>query len=418
MHTVSGLRVVVAGALASKPENGGEAWARLNWVRGLERLGCQVGFVEELDDRVLVDPFGRPASLGMSLNLRWFKIVTARFGLTGRSCLVAPPGREPSGEATGARHTTIFTTGPDAEELLGQADLLVNIGGNLSDPLLRSRARRRVYVDVDPGFTQMWHGQGPEGGRLAGHDSYFTIGMNIGSSDCSIHENGVKWHHVLPPVVLEDWPVVAPASSSPARPARQKTSSAVGPLRFTTLATWRSPYGPVEWDKRRFGLKAHELSKYVDVPRLVHACFEAALAVHPSEVDDLALLSDNGWAVADPRLVAGTTESFRRYVTRSHAEFAVAQEMYVTTNSGWFSDRTTCYLATGRPALVQDTGFSRHVAAGKGLVAFSSPQEAAAGARFILSDYPAHAAAARSMAEEHFDSDRVLTGFLEACGLE
>ena len=412
---MSGPVVVVAGALASRPENGGEAWARLSWIRGLERLGCRVAFVEEIDDRVCVDPFGRSAPLGLSLNLRWFRIVTDRFGLTGRSCLVAPPDRE-RGPTTAGRHGTVY--GPDAAELLDGADLLVNISGNLSDPGLRSLVRRRAYLDIDPGFTQMWHGQGPDGGRLAGHDLYFTIGLNIGTPDCPIHENGIEWHRVLPPVVLGDWPVVPPAPfAAAARPGRNRAGEPVRG-RFTTLATWRSPYGPVEWDKRRFGLKVHELRNYMDLPGRVDACFEAALAVHPSEVDDLSLLCGHGWAVADPRLVAGTTESFRRYVTRSHAEFCVAQEMYVATGSGWVSDRTTCYLATGRPALVQDTGFSRHVPAGKGLVAFSSLEEAAAGARYIMSDYPAHAAAARTVAEEYFDSDRVLAGFLERCGME
>jgi hypothetical protein len=413
---VTGPVVVVAGALASRPENGGEAWARLSWIRGLERLGCRVAFVEEIDDRVCVDAFGRSAPLGMSLNLRWFQVVTDRFGLTGRSCLVAPPDRDPGATAAG-RHGTVYSTGPDAAELLAGADLLVNISGNLSDPGLRGLARRRAYLDVDPGFTQMWHARGPEEGRLAGHDLYFTTGLNVGTPDCSINGNGIGWHRLLPPVVLGDWPVVPPVPGAVTRPARTRAHE---PFRgrFTTLATWRSPYGPVEWDKRRFGLKVHELRNYVDLPRRVDACFEAALAVHPSEADDLTLLCDQGWAVADPRLVAGTTESFRRYVTQSHAELCVAQEMYVTTHSGWFSDRTTCYLATGRPALVQDTGFSRHIPAGRGLVAFSSLEEAAAGARFIMSDYPAHAAAARAVAEEHFDSDRVLAGFLERCGME
>ena len=412
---MSGPLVVVAGALASKPENGGEAWARLSWIRGLERLGCRVAFVEEIDDRVCVDTFGRSASLGMSLNLQWFKVVTDRFGLTGRSCLVAAPGRETCSSA--GRHGTLYSAGADAAELMDGADLLLNISGNLSDPRLRSLARRRAYVDVDPGFTQMWHGQGPEGGRLAGHDLYFTIGLNIGTPDCPIQANGIGWHHVLPPVVLGDWPVVPPAPAAAARPGRNRSPVPIR-RRFTSVATWRTPYGPVEWEKRRFGLKLHELSNYLDLPRMVDGCFEAALAVHPSEVDDLSLLCGHGWAVADPRFVAGTTESFRRYVTRSDAEFCVPQEMYVTTGSGWFSDRTTCYLATGRPALVHDTGFSRHVPSSKGLVAFSSLEEAAAGARYILSDYPAHAAAARAVAEEYFDSDRVLAGILANCGLD
>jgi hypothetical protein len=150
---------------------------------------------------------------------------------------------------------------------------------------------------------------------------------------------------------------------------------------------------------------------------MIEARFEAALAIHPNEVPDLALLAEHRWHLVDPGDVAGTPDDFRQYVAASTAEFSVAQEMYVMSRSGWFSDRTTRYLASGRPALVQDTGFSRHFPVGKGLVAFNTPEEAAAGAASILDDYPAHAVAARAVAEEYFDSDRVLAQFLEGCDL-
>jgi hypothetical protein len=161
----------------------------------------------------------------------------------------------------------------------------------------------------------------------------------------------------------------------------------------------------------------HEFRKFVALPSLVDVPFEVALGIHPSEVADLELLVANRWHLVEPRRVAGTHESFRRYVTDSMAEFSVAQEMYVASASGWFSDRTTRYLAAGRPALVQDTGFSRGIPVGEGLVTFTTIEEAAAGAESILTDYSRHSAAARKVAAEFFDSDRVLTHFLEGCEL-
>jgi hypothetical protein len=199
------------------------------------------------------------------------------------------------------------------------------------------------------------------------------------------------------------------------------TSDIARPLRFTTVATWRGPSGPVEWDRRRFGLRVHEFRKYVDVPcripARVPARFEAALGIHPSEHKDLELLARHRWELVDPISVAGTPNRFRDYVSGSAAEFSVAQEMYVKSRSGWLSDRTTRYLASGRPALVQDTGFAARLPVGKGLVTFSRPDEVADRLEEIVDDYPAHAAAARAIAEERFDSDRVLASFLDGCDL-
>ena len=183
------------------------------------------------------------------------------------------------------------------------------------------------------------------------------------------------------------------------------------------MASWRGPFGRVTFGGRTYGLKLHEFRKFIDLPRRVPLPFELALDIHPAEVNDLAMLRDNGWRLSDPKAAAATPEAFRRFVQASCAEFSVAQGIYVDTSSGWFSDRTTRYLASGRPALVQDTGFSRHVRCGEGLVPFRTPEEAAESAPRIARDYGAHAAAARAVAEEFFDSDRVLPRVLEEAGV-
>lgn len=329
---------IVAGVLAGKPCNGGNAWSRMSFVLGLERLGFEVLFFENEQQ-------------------------------------------------------------PDAamRERFESASLLVNIGGHLADESLKRAPRVRVFVDDDPGYTQFWQAAGLLGDRLAGHDRYFTFGRNIGRDSCPIPTCGIDWIPMVPPVVLDQWPVAGGRGDA-----------------FTTVAAWRGAYGRVEAGGHLYGQKAHEFRRFAELPGLAAHRFEIALQIDAADAADRDLLTRNGWHLVDPLAVAATPDDFRRYVQGSHAEFSVAQGIYVETASGWFSDRTTRYLASGRPALVQDTGFGR---CREGLVTFSTVAEAVAGAERIMRDYHAHAQAARAIAVEVFDSDKVLGRMLEQAGL-
>lgn len=348
------MRVIVAGALANKPWQGGEAWVRLSWVLGLRELGCDVHFAEQFSP-------GADAA--------YFERVVAAFGIDA-TLIGAHDSRR-------------------LEEFADGADLLVNISGHLTHAPVFERVARRAYVDIDPGHTQLWHSQGSGAARLDGHDVFFTIGENIGEPECAIPDCGLRWHKVRPPVVLAHWP----ASETSAR-------------HFTTIANWRSSVGGSGCAE-----KVHEFRKVLDLPSRVNATFELALNIHPDEARDLAALRGNGWRLSDPRAVSGTPEQFRDYVRGSGAEFSVAQGIYVQTRSGWFSDRTAHYLAAGRPALVQDTGSG--IPSGEGLLTFQTPDEAAAAAREITGDHARHARAARGLAEEFLDSRKVLRRFLD-----
>jgi hypothetical protein len=369
--------VVVAGALANKPGSGGEAWVRMSWVRGLQQLGLDIRFVEELPSRE-ADPAG----------LRWFTDVTRRFGLEGRATLL---------------HRGEAIVGGSLEELeaLAPEATLVNISGHLQTPALTKAFRRRVMVDLDPGFTQFWHHQGIAAANVEGHDLYFTVGELIGTGGCPIPTDGIDWQAVRPPVVLEDWPAVAAADLD----------------RFTTVASWRGPFGPIEHEGRTYGLKVHEFRRFLDLPGRSRERFELALDIHPADHEDREALRRHAWRIVDPRSVAADPDAFRAYVQRSGAEFSVAQGIYVDTQCGWFSDRTTRYLASGRPALVQDTGFARTLPVGDGLVAFRTLEEAVAGASDIANRYTEHCEAARRLAEEHFDASLVLARFCEQAGI-
>jgi hypothetical protein len=383
--------VIVGGALANKPLNGGEAWVRLTWALGLRRLGFDVWFAELIAPEHCTDEAGRPVDFEASVNRSFFEQVTREFGLAGSACLVCSDGR---------------TAGVEYGELLDRADgaeLLVNVSGHITDPEVLRRPKRRLYIDLDPGFTQFWDEDATSGFQLGGHEHYITVGTNIGTSGCPIPTGGLAWRAVLPPVLLDEWP---------ARPPPDPTG------RFTTVATWRSPYGPVEHDGRRYGLKHHEFRKFIELPaRAAGAEFEVALGIYPGDAEDLARLQASGWTVREPRATVPDPVAFRRYVQDSAAEFSVAQGVYVETKSGWFSDRTACYLASGRPALVQDTGFSRSLRAEDGLLTFRTLDDAADGVERIASDYEDHCRSARAIAEEHFDSDRILGDLLDDLGV-
>jgi hypothetical protein len=361
---------VVAGALANKPGNGGEAWVRLSWLLALRRLGVETWFVEQIDPPALEDHA-----------VAWFEQITGRFGFADRAALLSSDGA--------------VVHGPPLDELrdvLARADVLFNLSGNLAlDGLLRL-PRRRAYVDLDPGYTQLWHSQGALGAALDRHEELLTVGLAIGRNGCRLPLDGRRWRPMPPPVPLDEWPAAEDGV----------------PARFTTVASWRGGYGRVEHEGRLLGQKAHEFRRFAALPRESEATFEAALAIHPADHADAERLADGGWRLVDPRAVAGDPDAFRRYVQTSFAEFSPAQGTYVETHCGWLGDRTTRYLASGRPAIVQATGLPPELCCGEGLLTFATPQEALTATEAVLADPERHARAARALAQEHLDGERVV----------
>jgi hypothetical protein len=366
----------VAGALANKPASGGEAWVRLSWVLGLQRLGWEVHLVERLS--------GEGAG-----GRAFFEEVVAEFGLGGRASLLDAEGAALCGQSE--RELTAIAT---------EAELLFNISGHLGQGPLLAAPRRRVYVDLDPGFTQVWHADPSLEFTVAGHDRYLTVGQNIGKTGCSVPVGGIDWIPTLPPVLLDQWPLVPPP---PGRPV------------FTTVATWRSPYGGLRIGAREMGLKHHQFRRFAELPERVEGVeFELALDIHPGDDADRELLCSHGWRLVDPRAAAGTPGAFRKYLRGSGAEFSVAQGVYVEAETGWFSDRTAAYLSSGRPAVIQDTGLDG--LGSPGVLAFGGLEAAVAAVQDVRDEYEQRAAAARAFAERHLDSDGVLDRVLSLVG--
>jgi hypothetical protein len=280
------------------------------------------------------------------------------------------------------------------------ADLLLNVGGHLRLDDLTRGARVKVYLDDDPAYTQLWHEAKLLDGRLEAHDFHFTYGVNIGSPGCSLPVDGIEWKPLRPPVVLGDWPRASTKGDA-----------------FRTVARWRGGYGRVEGDGHLYGQKAHEFRKFVEMPQLTDSAFEIALDIEAADARDEELLLSHGWRLVDPAVVAGSPDDFRSYIQGARSEFSVAQGIYVETRCGWFSDRTTRFLASGKPVLVQDTGFSEDLPSGEGLVVFTTLDQAVSAARAIERDYEAHSQHAREIAEQYFDSDKVLGRLLDEVGL-
>jgi hypothetical protein len=371
--------------IAADPWQGGATWAVLQYLLGFKRLGHDVYFVEPIP-KTSLRPAG--ASLAESANAAYFRQLTADFGLTQVSTLVLAQTQE-----------TVSVPYHELREIARRADVLINISGLLKDQALTAEIPLRVYLDLDPGFNQLWHAvQGIDRG-FAGHSHFVTIGQAIGRPDCPVPTCGLPWIPTLQPVVLAHWPV-----------AEHIVYDAL-----TTVGNWRG-YGSIEHRGVFYGQKAHSLRQFITLPTRTKEKFLLALAIHPDERKDLAALAENGWRLMDPARVAGTPSDYQRFIQGSKAEFGIAKSGYVAARCGWFSDRSVCYLASGRPVLAQDTGFSRLVPTGAGLFSFANGEDVLAGIDALRRDYVRHAKAARNLAEEYFDSDKVLTRLLILIG--
>lgn len=370
---MSGSTVIVSGMIAATPGQGGATWAVLQYVLGLRRLGWDVYFMEPVDGSA-------PSAEGVAYVAK----VMDHFELGGRWALVPSDG-EPVGLSRAEIRGTARRT-----------DVLLSVSGMLLDPDVLEAVPVRAYLDLDPAFVQLWHAAGDADMRFEQHTHFVTIADAIGAPGCPIPTCGRDWLPTLPPVVLEEWPVAAQLER----------------LSATTVGHWRS-YGSVEHDGVHYGQKAHSLRPLIDLPRRTDASFELALGIHPDEVRDIAALRENGWILLDPAEVAGTPDDYRRFVQGSWAEFGLAKSGYVVSGSGWFSDRSVCYLASGRPVIAQDTGFARRLPVGAGLFAFSSADDVVAAIEELEGNYELHRAAARDVAVEYLDSDRVLGALLE-----
>jgi hypothetical protein len=366
------LRILLSGMVAGDPHQGGATWAVLQYFYGLRDLGHDVALVEPLR--------GGPDATAEAVLRDYF----GALGLPGqRSALLWPDSER--------------TMGMGYEEIAAfadSADLLLNISGMLVDERILERIPVRAFLDLDPGFNQVWHLSGEDMG-FDRHTHFVTVGQLVGTDGSSVPTCDRDWIPTLPPVVLDRWPVQgAPPTDA-----------------FTSVGHWRS-YGSIEYDGTIYGQRAHALRELIELPRLLDAPLELALAIHPDEVSDLDALRTNEWRLADPHLKAGTPDRYADYIRQSAGELGIAKSGYVNSSSGWFSDRSACYLASGRPVVAQETGFGKVLPVGEGLLSFTTAPEAAAAIETARARPELHRQRARELAEDRFDARKVLSRLL------
>jgi hypothetical protein len=371
--------------IAADPGQGGAAWAVLQYVLGLQQLGHEVYLVEPISPSA-VQPKG--ADLHDSVNARYFMRVVKDFGLRDHAALLLAGSRE----SCGLPFSRLL-------KVTRQTDLHLNIAGMLNDDRLIAQVPLRVYLDLDPAFTQMWQSVQGIDMRLQDHTHHVTIGLNIGKPSCPVPTCGCRWITTCQPIVISHWPVSPDISRNA----------------LTTVGNWRG-YGSIEHGGVLYGQKVHSLREFYPLPTRTTERFCLAMGIHPEEERDLAELARYGWEILDPRTVTATPQDYQRFIQASKAELGIAKSGYVKSGCGWFSDRSLAYLASGKPVLAQNTGFRDHLPTGVGLFSFSSISDILDAVDRVRQDYRRHSRGARELAVEHFDSQKVLAKLLESVG--
>lgn len=378
------MKIVFAGTIG-RSGLGGQAWANLQYLLGMQALGHDVWYLEDCGDTSYVWNWGKKEwSYELDYPSAYVHACLAPFGFSER--WIYRTDTDSRGLSLG-----------EFKQICHEADLLII----RSVPLWvwhqeYDWPRRRAFLDADPGFTQANIANGDQGlaGGIARCERRFTIGAKIGKPGCSIPDIGGPWLPTRTPIALDQWPVMSGDGSH-----------------FTSVIRWQgiSVFQEDTATSQSYGQRDREFPKYLALPVLTPQKFRIALL--GAETGDL---TKHGWEVERGEVVSQTLASYRAFIQQSHAEFAVPKHGYIRTQGGWFSDRSVCYLASGRPVLMGETGVSDDIPTGKGLVTFRDLSGAVTGVSQINADYQRHRHAARQLAESYFDATKVLPSMLEA----
>jgi hypothetical protein len=382
MTTESSLRIVVSGLLAQYPL-GGVAWDYAQYLIGLRRLGHDVYYVEDTG-LWPYNPIEDGVSENCDFNVAYLASLMDRFELRDRWAYRFPWHAQWYGMADVVR-----------EAVISSADMVLNLSGSLAAPEEYRRGATLVYVDSDPVFTQvkLLRGQDDFRALIDAHDVHFSFGERVREAG---FDTGHDWRPTRQPVVLTEWSTGAEAH---------------GPYR--TVMNWTS-FKPLVWNGRTFGQKDEELRRFVELPEQLPVRLELAIASGKTSHPPVDLLRRHGWRVVDPADVCPDLDSYRAFLQGARAEWSVAKHGYVAGHAGWFSCRSACFLAAGRPVVVEDTGLTGILPIGEGLLTFSSFDEAVAAIEECERAYARHSEAAAAIADEYFDAGRVLTSLLDA----
>ncbi|EGJ34111.1 MULTISPECIES: glycosyltransferase family 1 protein [Moorena] len=379
--------IIFSGSIGRFPV-GGHAWINIQYLLGLRALGHDVFYLEDCGQQSWVYDWENEESTNdLEYPTTYIRDCLEPFDFQGKWIYRA--GNQSQGMAL-----------DDFLDICSQAELLIVRAVPLS--LWRDEynwPKRRIFIDADPGFTQMRLVSGDvKLSNMVSHcEQLFSIAQRLEATDCSIPTADHKWIKTLSPIFLPEWPLFEHSSND----------------YFTTIFQWKSygkshSYNKVIYQGVHYGQKDKEFTEFLDLPQYTSQLFRIALTGGTPKQ-----MSKNGWEVVPGWLATQTPWSYRKFIQESRAEFSVAKQGYVLSRGGWFSDRSACYLASGRPILVQDTGISDYLPTGKGILTFRNLSEALEGIESINADYEQHCLAARQIAAQYFSTDRVLPPLLE-----
>jgi hypothetical protein len=374
-------RLVLAGIVGRYPV-GGVTWCALQYIAGFQRLGYEVFYLEDTGE-CNFDPVANAIATDPAYALDYIRRQLALVGLEDAWAYV---------DYQGSYHGK---SREQVAEACRQADLMVNLSGGCWFVRPEYEPLPKIFIDTDPGFTQQAIADAGEGWYqdfFAAYDALFTFALNVDDPGCGLAQTPFRWHPTIQPVVLDFWPLTPAPMDGP----------------FTTILSWTTDSFP--------GIgkgKGDEMLRMVGLPQRTGERILLAIAGHPPS----ELLSEHGWELTDAVEATVDADAYRRFIQSSKAELGFAKAMYVETRSGWLSDRTQCYLASGRPALVRDTGFGRVLPVGQGLLTFDDAEGVLEGMEQISGDYERHCRRAREVAEAHFSAPTVLGALLETSGL-
>lgn len=367
----------------------GIAWQAMHYVLGLERLGYEAWYVEDHGANPY-DPRLNSVVMDCEYNVGYVRRMMERYGLGHRWAYWDAINDVYHGLSRDAVH-----------RLYREADGLINLCGAVRLRGEHMACPVRIMIDTDPVFEQIKYAHADPAARayLDAHTHFFTYGENVGGPGWIVPLCGVPWKPTRPPVVLDEWPTDDHA-----------------PQCFTTIATWENKGKNIDFGGETYVWSKHvNFLRFLDMPRRSDQCFVMAMLPPTAEIE--AHVTGEGWRLADPRPISASMESYGEFIAGSRGEFTVAKDIYVRPNSGWFSDRSVCYLAAGRPVVTMRTGFNRFYPVGEGLFDYGEAAEAAAAIEAINLDYRRHSKAARMLAAEFFGSDPVISGLMAEAGL-
>jgi hypothetical protein len=383
MHLFNKQKILVLGYIIRGPL-AGMTWHYLNYVLGLRKFGHDIFYLEDSGDTEYscYNPVRNTNDTDPSYGLRYANKVFTQFDLKNNWAYFD-------------KHTNSWLGNRSeiALKKISDADVLINI--SVSNPIRTwlERIPVRIVIDTDPVFTQIRNLTDPARRQLCdAHTHYFTFGENYGKEYCTIPADGFDWKPARQPVFIDAW----------------KNNISSTHNGWTTVMQWDS-YKEREYLGKVYGMKSKTFQQYIDLPsRNSNEKFQLAVGEGPAEV-----LNSRNWNPIPSLDVSKSLDLYKDFIANSKGEFAVAKHRYAITNSGWFSERSACYLASGKPVIVQETGFSKLIRSGEGLLSFTSPEDATEKIKIVNANYNFHSKKALEIVNEYFDSDKVLNQLLD-----